>query len=265
MAKKTAKQILMGRGYTEADLAGMSTLLADAKFCNAIEAEAARADDLIEQNSKWYEEIASPAVATANQREADARAELAAQKERIRLAAEKGLSAQALAAGFEVEEHAAKPKAGEAPAFDPTKYVESGTFQQAFNATGDAIAIALNINNQHRKLFGEDLDVEGLLAKARSKKVALKDIWEQEYPVAAKRQEIAAAAQKAHDDAIRLEERNKLASEFGNPNTRPPQDSTNPFTRTKAVSEDEQPWRKSDSALQQARIAKVMPKVLAIQ
>ena len=44
MSRK-AKEILLARGYTEAELAGMETLLKDQKFCAAIEAEAASADD----------------------------------------------------------------------------------------------------------------------------------------------------------------------------------------------------------------------------
>lgn len=264
---RTAIEILKARGYTDADLKSMETLLKDPKFTGALEAEAKAADDnaaLVAANKNWYATEALPALEKAEKEALEARTKEAALRARIKEAQDRGMTIQAAMEGFEPAAPAPAVQPNTPAAVNPKDFVDTKTFAEAFGKTGDAIAIGIDIMQEHRELFGNRLPVKELLAEARAKNTTLENVWLQKYNVQAKRDELAAKAKTDEENRIRADERAKMASEYGNPNTRPPVASHSPFTRDRGAAGEEknQPWRKSPEQAQQDRIAKVLPKVM---
>lgn len=264
---RTAKQILMSQGYTEADLAGMNTMLSDARFCGVLEAQDAEREKAVkskEDYDTWFNEKALPENLAVNKALAESRAREASMRELYKQAKDRGLSLQAIEAGFEPEVVPPAGGGGNQPTvLDSSKFVSLETFGDAYAKTGDAIALANDLAWEHRELFGTRLNTRELLADARSQKKSIDQVWETKYNVPGKRAEIAASQAKAHDDKIREEERARMASEYGNPALRAPVDSRSPFTReNKPPSQATQPWMQSAEQNSQARVARVLTKVL---
>ena len=96
------------------------------------------------------------------------------------------------------------------------------TQAEAYNAL---IGVA-ELMSEHQALFNEPLRNFGELTQEAQKTGSkAKDVWAKKYNVEGKRQEIAAAAQKAHDDKIVEETRQKVTKEmadrYGSETTRP--------------------------------------------
>jgi len=288
MARK-AKDILLARGYTEADLTSMSTLLADAKFCAAIEAEAAETDTLREQttklqkdledDAKWYQETAVPALNKAVKDATEAREKQAAVEAKLKAAQDYGLMKVA------ENDKPATPVPTTPPSstdLDPTKFVSAETFAQTTSQFGSAIAMAQDIADDHRELFGSRLPGgvsklrEEYQEAVRSRRFggSLQQFWEQQYKVADRRKELETAArQKEISDAVAAE-KTKWVSEQANPMTRTLSSSRNPFTNrtqsqtadgkpaTSSTSTPSKPWEKSDSERASQRVSKFANKVL---
>jgi hypothetical protein len=60
-----------------------------------------------------------------------------------------------------------------------------------------------------------------LVSESIERKVPLRQVWEEKFSVSDRRQELATADQKAHDDLIRREERERILTERDTPSLRP--------------------------------------------
>ncbi len=291
MARK-AKEILLARGYTEEELTSMATLLADQKFCAAIEAEANDADTHktaaeklqadLEADATWYRETAAPALTKATKDAIDAKEKAAGLEAKLQSMQDYGLLKVAEGEGGKGKGTVVTdPKAVESnPNFDASKFVSTETFQQTASQFGNAIAMAQDIADDHKELFGTRLP--GGVSKLREdyqKAVqtrrfggSLREFYEDTYKVAAKRDEISAAARtKEIADAIAAE-KTKWVSEQANPMTRTLGSSRNPFTnRAQAGSATDggkggtaptKPWEKNEGERANQRVSKFASKVL---
>jgi len=287
MARK-AKEILLARGYTEAELAGMETLLKDQKFCAAIEAEAQAADEhaalaeerknLIEQDQKWYQEYAVPEVEKARADAITARKERAAFEAELKARQDYGLKQVASQEGHQPAP-VVNPAPVVAPEFDPSKFVDREAYMKTVQNIPYNLTMLQDISDEHRELFGKS--IPGGTSKlfqeydnARAKEHyqgSFRDFWEKKYKVQDKRDAIEADTRKKNEDAIRLEERNKVLSELGNPMTRPLSTSHSPFTNkptsttvdsTGKVVTATQPWERSKEQRSTERVSKFTTKAL---
>ena len=186
-----------------------------------------------------------------------------------------GLAKVAEKAGHEPVVQPVEPKPKD---FDSSKFVTAEAFDKTARSVGDSMIMLTDILEDHRELFGKRLP--GGMSKLREnwqKSVAdehyrgsLRDYWEKEYKVADRRDAIAAKEKKDYEDSIRKDERTKVQSEYGNPNTRPLALSHNPFTN-KTIKTDEsgkpivgaaQPWEKSKEQRATERLNKFTNKAL---
>lgn len=136
---------------------------------------------------------------------------------------------QALAKSYEIPETEygrvtmtpTEPTDKKEPQVDMSDYLKAKDAQQAMidalKVQNKLIAIAA----RHQTLFGKPLEDEQLVDRAIASGRTIEQEWEDHYKVADKRAEMAQAAQEAHDQRIREEERAKLLSELKLPETRP--------------------------------------------
>lgn len=295
MARK-AKEILLARGYTEADLATMTTLLADPKFCLAIESEAADADTARAQatelqgtltaDQEWYNTYAIPLVKKTQQDAINARAEAAAANAKLQAAQDYGLTRVAEQAGA-TPAVPATPSTPATPAVDTSQFVTSETWNQGLELVGDSIEMAQDIVADHQDLFGHRLP-GGLgslrkdfkeAQKTRRYAGSIKQFWEEKYKVPDKRTEISQAAQAKLIADAELRGRNAAIAEGANPATRSMLASRSPFTNRgaatatpgaaatpggapAAASAGKQPWERQPEERSGARVSKFATKVL---
>ena len=98
-----------------------------------------------------------------------------------------------------------------------------------------------------------------LRKEAIAQKKHIKQVWADRYQVAAKRDELQKKAESDREAAIRLDERQKVRSEFSNPLTVPLVPSSAPFTK-KPSDPAAAPWMKnqSEEQLSNDRVARAM-------
>lgn len=295
MARK-AKEILIARGYTEQDLAGMATLLSDPKFCAAIEAEAAEADEHKSQAEKlktdlaadaeWYRNTAVPQLTRALQDAVTAKSELAKSQAQLKAMQDYGLARVAEGQGVEPDptKSAALPNpANPNPAEPDPRYVTNDTFSQTVSQYIPATATMQDLSDEYRELYGSRIPggmaavhKEFLDARDSNRyRGGFREYVESKFKFAEKRSEIASAEKQKHEEAIRLEERNKVLSEMGNPMTTPMRVSRNPFTNRAATQSGSgngagaaagsgtpaHPWAKTANERSSARVSKFAAKL----
>jgi len=273
--------VLKKAGYTDEELKGMETMLANPRFAASVQAELDQVDKLtadiaakqtiIDGDTKWYNEQCVPQTDRLVQEAAEAKAARAAAEARLQALADAGVYKPP------VDPNPPKP-ANTEPAVDPNtgKYVTTEQFGQAYEKVGDAIEMAQDIVADHQELFGKRLPggIAALRKKyreavnSRSFTGDLRQFWEKDNNVDTRRNEIVAEEQRKHDDAIRLEERTKIASTSGNPFTSTLQPSRNPFTnRTvsadgKPANDMGRPWEKTGEGRAGDRVSKFAKQVL---
>lgn len=295
---RTAKQILKARGYTDEELTGLA-LLNDSRFTQALEAEDAERERLVAENTKakadleatttWYTNEAVPALNQNMQEVVKSRAEIA--RLNAQLKAEQDLGMRRVAnqdnggvntgnnggtgAGAGSGGGSGSGAGSGSPDYTPydERYVGREVFTQAFAQTGEAIAMAADISEDHRDLFGRRLPegIGGLRAKYQRAtqtgfKGDLRSFWEQEFKVSERRAELAAKEREDHDNKIREETRRQVMSEFANPMTRTPMASNSPFVKKKiegGTVDGKQPWERGPVEHRRAeRVVKFGTKVL---
>jgi len=251
----TYREYLLSQGASEEDVKVLDTPLGRKTFerMQAIEGEfgefKTKATAYEERVGTWFEEekakrarLDSELVAT--------RARAAASREALKAAQEKGLLDVSRDLGFNLDEPNPNPNPNPNPGasnFDPNKYFNREDILAIAAKEGEAIAAATAIAYEHTRLFPDrPLDFEALYARARDKKIPVKQLWMDEFGVQAARE----AARKAADDAtkaalrksIEAEVRTELASQYGNPDVRPLVTSSSPFATRKDTGRDKQPW-----------------------
>jgi hypothetical protein len=286
---RKAKDILKARGYTEEELTGLATMLNDPKFVGALEAEDAERERItlehqkaqadLAATTKWYHEEAVPTLNKALGDATLARSERAKLEAQIKAEQDYGMRRVATQDNQPPQtQQTQQPPNGQQSGQNPfeqtdQRYITSETFKEAFNQTGTAIAMAQDIADDHRDLFGKRIDggVGGLRQKylAASEtgfRGTLRQFWEKEYNVDQKRAELAQKEREAHDTSIRQDERTKVMSEFANPMTRSPESSRSPFMRkviAGGTSDGKQPWERGTVEQRRSeRVVKFGTKVL---
>jgi hypothetical protein len=133
------------------------------------------------------------------------------------------------------------------PSLDASKYYTREEINAIARSEGQAIAVTASILNEHARLFPDrPLDFESLYSRAVERKIPVKQLWMDEFKVQEARDSAAKRIQDERDNKIRKEEadrvRAEMASQYGNPETRPLQPSSSPFTFRKETGRDKQPW-----------------------
>ena len=80
----------------------------------------------------------------------------------------------------------------------------------------------MDLAEEHRQLgIKSPFRATELVSEAIERKVPLRKIWEEKHSISDRRQEIATEEQRAHDDLIRREERERIVTEQNTPSFRP--------------------------------------------
>jgi len=145
----------------------------------------------------------------------------------------------------ELSEHKAKT-----PAIDPAKVLTPEQYkeEQAKFAAGqagffrDVMATAYEIE----QLTKTRVNPADLMDGAFQSKKSAREYAEEKYKLTELRKKAEEEAQKAHDDKIRQEEREKVIAQYANPHTRPLESSRDPFI-TKVDDQPKQPWEITDT------------------
>lgn len=278
---RTLEQVLKARGYTDQELTDLAPMLGNAKFRSSLESELGVIDTLQAQNAnlttdldkydQWFTNEITPEHEKLMKEKEDAVAEAAAAKARLdlhqKLAMKRQAHQQDPAAAAEAEAEAARVAAAAADATrrvpDNKKYVDSETFQQAFESAGDAIANGVDLVMDFQELFGKRLNMTQARLEAKAARKPVRDYVEQKYNFDGRRAEIAAKAKSDEEAKIRQDERQKVMVEFGgNPNLRPMVPSNNPFVQRKKAANDKQPWELTENEKADARVQKAYQKAV---
>lgn len=270
----TIEEILRSKGYSDEDLKSMDTLLKDTKFRGAIEgsygeleSNYTKAKGEADQWANWYQETATPTLNKHLKEAADARAEAAQVRERLKFLQEQGLAELAgdQVDPKKVQQVQQQQQQASPEAFDPKKYnlVTEEQIRQYADQEGDAIAMAQDIASEHYQLFGEPLrGFRDLRKEAIQQRKSVHQLWEEKFKVGAKREEIEAKRKADYEAKIRADERSKTISEIGNPMTRPPSTSNNPFVVKRGDSQGKQPWESNPNERAASRVNHALQKVL---
>jgi hypothetical protein len=225
-----------------------------------------RSDDIIAKNNEWRDTVEAQNQTYLRERDT-ALATAAAESARLKKLQELGL----LQVAENLEPGSTQPKPGETPAFDPKtleRYVDRDTFLGAVDQEGNAIALVQDIASEHQLLFGNDpskrLNWRAMRAEAKERKMNVEQLWMEKYNVPSARTALAAKEKSEYEARIAADAITKYKSEH--PETNPlmavPTISRTPFTgRVPSASDASKPWLKSEGEREQARIAKVLPKL----
>lgn len=275
----TYAEFLRSQGATEEDVKILATPIAEKAFkVQADQLAAAQAQAKAELDARiqyeadsktWRDEVnghytkAKNDAIVAQVNEAKARALIdAAQKA--------GLIQVAEDLGY-VTAPPATPGAPAAPAPGAPPTTATGpTWEQVrelAEAEGAAIALAQDIAAEHARLFpNRPINFRQLREKAKTSRKPLEQVWQEDFGVLAARQAAEDAKVAAHDAAMRAEGEAaavaRLASQYGNPDTRPMSPSTSPFAGRAATGRDKQPWEAPEGQLERDRISRAAQNVV---
>ena len=261
MARK-AIDILKSQGYTDADIAEMNIT---PKYAAALEKADSAAEKLqadLDATTVWYQNEAVPTLNKALADATEARGEAAKVNARLKSMQDYGLARVAddqdnKGGGGADKGGADKGNRGTPTDFDANKFVSAETFLATTDRFGEAIAVATDIAEDHRDLFGSRLPggVTGLrkeyqnAVKNHRFNGDLRMFWESKFNVQAKQTERSVAAHQKELDDYAAEKVNAVRSEMMNPMTRTMSVSRNPFVAKAITAADgsktttgKQPW-----------------------
>jgi len=271
------EDVLKANGYSDADIEAMGPMLADQKFRGSMEAHFSRLeaerDDYkgkYETYENWRETVANPHIAQQERIAAEARIDAAKAREEAKIARELGL--------FPKDDDTKKPPAdlSVSGAFNPKdhKLVTEDDLAKGYarfsDLEGDAIASVGDLLEEYRYLSGGKSLIEyvdpttgkkGLTAlreEAKKRNMHVGDLVAQKFDFEGKRRAVSEAAQKAHDDKIRAEERAAMATQYGNPMLRTPSPSRQAFIPPKTETGGKFPWEQLPQERRNARLERAM-------
>ena len=270
----TYAEYLKANGATEDEIKVLDSAVARRAFDKSqAEAEEARAATTkLEETMKnyearvqsWYTENDSKLKQVQNQAVAAA-AEAARAKAALLEAQKQGMVDIAKDLGYEAEPPKQQPAADD-------RYLTMEKFQQAGDTFAANLTAMLDAANEHARLFPNvPFNAEQLRREAQSQGKTLLPYWEEKFKVRDAREQ---AAQKQRDAEIAKwkaegakEKETELVSRFGNPETRPMVPSKSPFAvrPDDKLRADNQPWNKSETQLQNDRIARAAQKLVERQ
>ena len=246
--------LMQESGMSSDELKQWESVLGDAKFKTmlsklmatkqtALADKASAEADLLKQQRDW-QEVYQPEMVKITQEALAAKGEAARMQAELEAAREYGIVPPSAAAQATVQQRAPGSP-------DPSQFISKDDFSKLEQQAGMGIALINDVSGEHFKLFGAPLtDTQDLVAevtreRALGHRADLRSVWERKHNVAAKRQEIAAAEQKKHDDEIRADERRQQAQLHGdNGNLRTPRSSRfSTYDPSKAPSEVK-PWQR---------------------
>ena len=254
----TFAEYLKSKGADDATIAAMDTPLAREVF-DAMQAKAAEADTL-RTNMKSYEtkvgEYYETTKQQAEKRDKElmlARAEAARSRAAILSLQEQGLVDVAKDLGFD-------PK--EPPKVEPAapKYVTEADIMPAINNAGEGLAAVMDAMVEHNRLFPDKpFNARAIRQESVAAGKSFYDYWETKFNVRDARAAYEAKQKTDYESRLREEgakaEREKLASMYANPNTRPAVPSSSPFVVKKSADgKVEQPWAKSEDQRSDDRV-----------
>lgn len=282
------EEILKARGWSDEDIAGQKAILENPKFRMALEEEygaissrASAAEQAIEaEKNKWTEWHTNTAVPTIDQYQKDtveARAAAAAWEARYNEAVKQGYVPPAPGQDPANRPPANQPSANEPPAFDAKKLGVATNDDLARMAAieGEVIAMTADLQDEYYALTGQRLydyttqtqdgrtlrGVRALREEARGKNLSTPqqfyDFVSGKFQFADKRRAQDEKRRLEAEEAIRKDERAKLAAEYGNPALRAPMPSRFSFI-PKRPEASGQPWEKTQTQLRADRIEKAL-------
>jgi hypothetical protein len=152
------------------------------------------------------------------------------------------------------------------------RYLTMDKFQQAGDAFAANLAGLLDAANEHARLFpGQPFNAEQLRREAQAAGKTLLPYWEEKFKVRDAREQAAAKQRDAEIAKWKAEgakeKETELVSRFGNPETRPMQPSKNPFAvrPDDKLRNDNQPWNKSETQLQNDRVSRAAQRLVERQ
>ncbi|HKS72072.1 MAG TPA: hypothetical protein VJQ82_02675 [Terriglobales bacterium] len=266
------EDILKAQGWTDEDLAAQATVLNDPKLRAGLETAYSGMETTLEsfktENASWakWKEDTTPLMELLEKDRTDARAEAASLRERLKLAEENGFAPRR-------DDPAPAAVNPQPSAFDPKahKLVTEDQLRDGYakfaDMEGDAIAMANDLALEYHELTGKSLleysatDSEGrtlrgmraLRREALAAKQPLDKFVAQKFDFAGKRAAQESVRQKAAEDAIRADERSKVAAQYGDPNVRPLMPSANPFLPKPPAGSDGKPQMPWDRPAQERR------------
>ena len=233
---------------TPEQVKGLESLYADQNLGTALKGvveareQAKKLAAETEAKKKEFEDLYTgqflPEMQKLTKEAVDAKAEAAAMKARLQAAETYAL------VDPEIKTSPAKPN--EVPG-SPAPSFDTGKFQDDVART---MLMIQDLSGKHQKLFGEPLVNSQALAekfnneRKLGRNVTLEQVWRNEYKVAEKEAEVAAARQKEHDEKVKKEALSEYMKEHGsNPVLRSPRAS-----RHSTYSDgpgNEKPWQSS--------------------
>jgi hypothetical protein len=224
------EEILKAAGWTDADLAGVATMLADPRFRDSMEKQygaiASERDQLKEKDAAWQKQLDEqwqPRVATEEKKAQDATRRISELETELKIAREYGYLTPEADAKAKAEIEAAKVAGG----FNPKEYVSMADAQRMLEAEGRAIAMAADINNEYSRLTGQSLydyetEIDGRLTRglsalreeAKQKRMNLDQYVATKFDFPGKRAAMKAKAQEERDAKIRQEGADQKAKEL---------------------------------------------------
>lgn len=276
---KTLEELLKAEGYTDADLEAVKPLLTDAKFRGTLERQLGALETTLAEYktenegwSKFYEETTKPLIAQYDKDIADAKAAEASLAARLKLAEQQGYAPKR-----DEPQPQPQPQATGQPApFDPKahKLVTQDDIAKYADMEGEAIAIAANLAEEYRILTNgksiyeyqtttqDGRTLNGMVAlrhEAKANKKPMAQFVAEKFDFQGKRNTMAEAARLKAEQAIREDERNKVISQYGDPNARPLMPSKDPFIpRPREDRAGKQPWEIPAQERAKARIERAM-------
>jgi hypothetical protein len=253
------EEILKAQGFTDEEIAAQSNV--DPKIRQAVEASYGNIESTLnsykmenERWAQWHETDGKPLLAMYEKERADALAEAASLKERLRLAEEQGYAPRR-----EEAAPASQPAIDNSGQFDPKKYklVTQDELTRMADLEGRAIAMAADINEEYRRLtkgkslidysttFQDGRTLTGMTALREEAAMARKPLdayVSEKFNFSGLRNAIADEQRKAAEEAIRQDERSKVIQQYGDPNVRPMMPSRDPFIPRPAGQESRMPW-----------------------
>lgn len=269
----TYAEYLKSQGASEEDIKLLDHPLARKAYTESQDklaaAEAARTAAVtdVQNFQKWHDDIANPAYIKMQNELIAAKGNEARAAAALKAAQEQGLIEVAANAGYVTE----PPAANGAPAgFDPSKFVTQERLQEVAAIEGDAIALAQDIAYEHRILFPDKtINFRELRKEAMAARKPVEQFWQEKYGVIAARQARLDADKSAYETRLRKEGADakalELASQYGNPETRPLAVSRSPLIpRTEGPRTGKQPWDTSVD-LSSDRVQRVTQSILSKQ
>lgn len=256
----TYAEYLKSNGATEDEVKLLDTTVGRKAFeamqaaeTRAIAADAARVADR-ETLEKWRDNEIIPLVSRLNNELVVAKGNEGKAREAILALQKEGLINVSKDLGYDPP---AAPTGGNgspnpaAPGFDPNKYFTREDVINIAAQEGDAIALAQDIAYEHRLLFPDKpLNFREMRREALAAKQPVEQFWMNKYGVTAARDKRASEEKAAYEkrliDQGATAERERLASQYGNPDTRPLTPSNSPFAQRPAAGRDKQPWEVGD-------------------